>query len=486
MLFNSYEFIFLFWPIVWLVFYGLGKRQQLWACGFLGLASLFYYGYSSLESVPLLLGSIVANYFLGGRLSETRSPRLLWGAIVLNLSLLAYFKYANFFISNLSPLAQPLGLNWPTALQIALPVGISFFTFTQIAFLVDAQRGLVRERNPLHYLLFVTYFPHLIAGPILHHKQMMPQFGDDKTYTPNWDNVASGLILFSVGLAKKVLLADPLAVYADGVFGATQSGVTTLHGAEAWAGALAYTFQIYFDFSGYTDMALGISRSFNIALPINFAAPYRSTSIVDFWRRWHISLSTFLRDYLYIPLGGNRHGPARRYLNLFATMLLGGLWHGAAWTFVVWGALHGLYLGINHFFSRWTTPTWPRGLNWLKLFLSGLVTFIAVVVAWVFFRANSFSGAWLLLQAMFGLNGAPLVWHDVLHGGLFSTTALSGKRFTQLLAWAIVFTWLIPYPERWLEKKWWPPLLLGGLIAYLLIQCFEKFGAYSPYLYFQF
>jgi D-alanyl-lipoteichoic acid acyltransferase DltB (MBOAT superfamily) len=263
---------------------------------------------------------------------------LLASAIAVNLILLGYFKYANFFADNLNHFAGtalPIG-------QVILPLGISFFTFTQIAFLVDTYQGKVKEFNFVHYTLFVTYFPHLIAGPVLHHKEMMPQFAKRNVCHLNWDNVAVGLSIFVLGLAKKVLIADSLAEFATPIFSAVAAGGQPML-FEAWIGALAYTLQLYFDFSAYSDMAIGISLMFNVRLPMNFNSPYKATSIIDFWRRWHMTLSRFLRDYLYIPLGGSRNGKAQRYLNLMITMLLGGLWHGAGWTFVIWGGLHGFY-----------------------------------------------------------------------------------------------------------------------------------------------
>jgi alginate O-acetyltransferase complex protein AlgI len=312
-----------------------------------------------------------------------------------------------------------LGSNW-TIGRVILPIGISFFTFTQIAFLADAWRKGVREYKFVHYGVFVSYFPHLIAGPVLHHAQMMPQFGRDETYRWNSANVVAGLAIFALGLAKKIVLADGVSPYADAVFNAADQG--TLPGVqEAWIGALAYTLQLYFDFSGYSDMAIGLSLMFNVRLPFNFDSPYRALNISDFWRRWHISLSTFLRDYLYVPLGGNRHGSARRYLNLALTMLLGGLWHGASWSFVLWGGLHGLYLMLNHGFRAAVPAALLARLDASRLFglFAWASTLLAVVFAWVFFRAQTLSGAGVLLRAMGGAgtpgDTAVLLWNAGLH-----------------------------------------------------------------------
>ncbi|MEZ5625969.1 MAG: MBOAT family protein [Rhodocyclaceae bacterium] len=420
MLFTSAAFAFLYLPIVALVFYLLPRRHRTLAAGWLFAASLFFYGYWMPEFVALLLGSIVWNYSIGRRMaiSGARSPaakRWLILGVTVNLLLLGYFKYANFFVDSLNALFDT---GWHIG-EVLLPIGISFFTFTQIAFLADGYQKGVREFAFTHYGLFVTYFPHLIAGPVLHHAQMMPQFRDTANDRFKPGNFVGGLMIFALGLFKKVVLADGVAPYADAVFNAAQAGAQP-DLVEAWIGALAYTFQLYFDFSGYSDMAIGLSWMFNIRLPYNFNSPYRATSISEFWRCWHMSLSAFLRDYLYIPLGGSQKGPARRYVNLFITMLLGGLWHGAAWTFVVWGGLHGLYLAINHAFRAAVArhvPQWSERLAY-KLAAWG-ITMLAVIVGWVFFRAESFAAAGRILTGMTAIDapaGAshPLLWNTGL------------------------------------------------------------------------
>ena len=337
-------------------------------------------------------------------------------ALPFNLALIGYFKYAGFFVSTVAALS---GAEWRIE-AIVLPLAISFFTFQQIAFLVDAYRHESSERNFLSYCLFVTFFPQLIAGPIVHHKQMLPQFARPGTFSFQPHLVSLGLTVFVLGLFKKVVLADSVAVYGTPVFAAADAG-NTLTFFEAWGGALAYTFQLYFDFSGYSDMAIGLALIFGIRLPINFESPYKALSITDFWRRWHITLSTFLRDYLYIALGGNRRGPVRRYINLALTMLLGGLWHGAGWTFVVWGGLHGVYLVVNHAWHRVVNPDWVTSR--LYRLAAWSITFLCVVIGWVFFRSESFSGAVAMLQAMAGFNGAAL---DVRLAGPLSILAPSG------------------------------------------------------------
>jgi D-alanyl-lipoteichoic acid acyltransferase DltB (MBOAT superfamily) len=394
MLFNSYQFIFLFLPVALIGYFVTGRLGNLTAVIWLTLASLAFYSVSNWQFVLLLSASIAFNYLVGlllisGRLRSRLRFTVLSLGVAGDLLVLGYFKYAGFLAANLNAVFST-GL----ALDILLPVGISFYTFTQIAFLVDAYRGKVAGYALPHYALFVTYFPHLIAGPILHHSDMIPQFERTETKRPDPHLILCGTIIFAIGLFKKTCLADGIQPLVGPAFGANSPTFD-----QAWIGALAYTFQLYFDFSGYCDMAIGISLMFGIFLPLNFNSPYKATSIIEFWRRWHMTLSQFLRDYLYIPLGGNRRGPALRYLNLMLTMLLGGLWHGAAWTFVVWGALHGVYLCINHAWNNYgpaVAPRFARPANALALIL----TFLSVVVAWVFFRADSLSSAVYVLSRM--------------------------------------------------------------------------------------
>ncbi len=404
MLFNSYSFLFVFLPLTLVGFYLLGHHSKAWGSAWLALASLVFYGWWDVHYIPLLLGSIVANYVVGGHIARkagtARGKQVLVAGVAINLALLAYYKYADFFIGSANSM---LGTQWPV-LHIVLPIGISFFTFTQIAFLADAYAGKVTEYRFSYYLLFVTYFPHLIAGPVLHHKEMMPQFDLDRVYRPQLSNFSVGLTIFAIGLAKKVLIADNLANYASPFFAHPEQPSLFV----AWGGTLAYTFQLYFDFSGYSDMAIGLSRMFGVQLPLNFNSPYKSRNIADFWRRWHMTLSRFLRDYLYIPLGGNRHGPLRRHFNLVATMVLGGLWHGAGWNFVVWGALHGAYLVVNHAwssFSRQLGLHLPAGLGRV---LAVALTFVCVVFAWVYFRATDLPTANRIVMGMLGANGAAI------------------------------------------------------------------------------
>src|SRR5712672_1324555 len=394
MLFNSYQFIFLFLPITLIGYFVLVRLNHLARVIWLALASLVFYSVSNWQFVLLLLASVAFNYVIGLLLISKRPrPASRFAALTIgvggDLLTLGYFKYAGFLAANFNAV-----FSTGFTVNVLLPVGISFYTFTQIAFLVDAYRGNVARYALPHYALFVTYFPHLIAGPILHHKDMIPQFERAEAKRPDAHLILCGLIIFAIGLFKKTCLADGIQPLVSLAFGPNAPTFD-----QAWIGALAYTFQLYFDFSGYSDMAIGMSLMFGIFLPLNFNSPYKATSIIEFWRRWHMTLSQFLRDYLYIPLGGNRHGAARRYANLMITMLLGGLWHGAAWTFVVWGALHGAYLCVNHAWSNYGPAVAPRFAR-VGDTAAFVLTFVSVVVAWVFFRADRISSATFVLSRM--------------------------------------------------------------------------------------
>ena len=410
MLFNSYIFIFVFLPITLIGFFTIGKRgHHRIAISWLVGSSFFFYGWWNPDYLMLILVSILFNYAAGVVLSNHDNKISRQGFLAVsvsaNLGILGYYKYSNFFVDELN---QAIGTSFHLE-TVILPLAISFFTFQQIAYLVDAYRGETREYNFLHYCLFVTFFPQLIAGPIVHHKEMLPQFASDLLYRLNYKHLAIGITIFSIGLFKKVIIADSVSEYATPIFSAADQGVN-LTIFEAWGGALAYTFQLYFDFSGYSDMAIGLARMFGILLPLNFNSPYKASNIIEFWRRWHITLSRFLRDYLYIPLGGSRVGKMRRYINLMITMLLGGLWHGAGWTFVIWGLLHGLYLVINQAWHaiRKSIGHDLKTSSWIGRGTARIITFVAVVVGWVFFRAESFNGAVSILSAMAGGNGIAL------------------------------------------------------------------------------
>jgi D-alanyl-lipoteichoic acid acyltransferase DltB (MBOAT superfamily) len=456
MLFSSYIFLFVFLPVTLGGFCLLArfmgpKPAKLW----LTVSSLVFYGWWNPIYVLLIVASMLFNFWLGRRIGRAvgagRSGGLLlfWG-VTANLMLLGYFKYANFFVGNVNALC---GTHWALG-KIILPLGISFFTFTQIAYLVDASRGVVCEYDLGDFLLFITFFPHLIAGPIIHHSEMMPQFREPKTYHFQWENLAVGLGIFSIGLFKKVVIADALSPHVADVFGAAAAG-NSLYCTDAWAGVLSYTFQIYFDFSGYSDMAIALARMFGIILPLNFNSPYKAVNIIEFWRRWHMTLSRFLRDYLYIPLGGNRHGKFRRYLNLILTMGIGGLWHGAAWTFVLWGLFHGVCLGLNHLWQELWGPgrmRWPFP-PWLTRWAGRGLTFFLVVLGWVLFRAVGMKAVGLIVGAMFGLGAGPALGTPAL---------LKGKDWIWLVG-LLAFVWLLPNAAQLVrEQQPYPVILKDG------------------------
>ncbi|MGJ3261199.1 MAG: MBOAT family O-acyltransferase [Rhodospirillales bacterium] len=452
MLFNSYTFLFAFLPLTLAGFWvfatrGNARGAMLWL---LAMSSVFYGWWNPLYLI-LLIGSVAANFWIGLQLANSAragmpNRGLLFAGVALNLGLIGWFKYLGFFAG----IADAVAGTGFGPVEVALPLAISFFTFQQIAYLVDCHRGLAGEGDVFKYALFVTFFPQLIAGPIVHHAEVMGQYERAFAKRISSLNAAVGLTLIAAGLFKKVVVADHLAIYATPVFSDADAGAAVTF-ARAWSGTLAYTLQIYFDFSGYSDMAVGLARLFGVRLPINFFSPYRATSIIDFWRRWHMTLSRFLRDYLYIPLGGSRKGPPRRYVNLMITMLLGGLWHGAGWTFVVWGGLHGAFLVVNHGWRRfgWTgNGVVYRAFAWT-------VTFLAVTLAWVFFRAETFAGAQVMLAGMAGVN-------DVLPALGLTEGEVMAAQATGHRAW------------RWIAA--------AGAVAVLMPNVYQLMRRYRPVL----
>ena len=420
MLFNSYEFIFLFLPVCLIGYVLMGKAGNRSAVSWLVTCSLFYYGWWNPKLISLIIGSILVNYTVGRQLEQSgynaiARKFLLATGIIANLAALFYYKYVNFFLDSLND----LGLHVADLGKIALPIGISFFTFQQITYLVDLHRERGKNYSLLNYSLFVTFFPQLIAGPIVHHGEMLPQFSRKKVGNISYRNLSVGITIFVIGLAKKVLIADPMASIASPVYNlAAQNIEPTL--IESWTAMIAYSFQLYFDFSGYSDMAIGLARMFGIKLPLNFNSPYKAVNVINFWRRWHITLSRFLKDYLYIPLGGNRKGKTRRYVNLMTVMIIGGIWHGAGYTFILWGFLHGLYLCVNHVTQFLRKRYCPQGLPLEKYWgksMAILITYFFVCIAWVFFRAESFSAASLIINGLTQIQD-------------FSVSSLLNERFT--------------------------------------------------------
>ncbi len=486
MLFNSYEFIFLFLPVCLIVYFILNKiASGSWAKSWLVLSSLFFYSWWNIAYLPLILASIAVNYAVGTALVKTPtrirlSPKaVLTIGIAFNLLLLGYFKYTDFLLANLNlAFSSHLPL-----LHIVLPLGISFFTFTQIAYLVDAYRSEAKEYDLVNYALFVTFFPHLLAGPILHHKEMMPQFESGENKTLNYKNLALGVFLFFIGLFKKVIIADTLAKAA--IYGFDTAPTLSL--IEAWVTSLSYTLQLYFDFSGYTDMAIGAALMFNIQLPINFNSPYKALSIQDFWRRWHMTLSRFLREYIYIPLGGNRTGELNIYRNLMITFLLGGLWHGAGWTFVFWGFLHGLALVIQRLWQKLNL----RMNSWLAWF----ITFNFVNIAWVFFRAKTWGAAIKVLIGMFGLSGIilPASLSNRLeflsgYGVDFASLAARFQDINQATVLLILFFLMAVFMRNSMEMidRFQPSWKTAVFISILATYAILNLNKVSEFIYFNF
>lgn len=493
MLFNSHLFIFVYLPLVWIGYQWLNRSTGHLALAWLALSSLVFYGWWNPANLPIIVGSMAANFIIGRWLAMTpaslrgRRRTGLVGGLASNLLLLGYFKYTNFALDNLTGI-----LDWSFHIDaIVLPIGISFFTFQQIAFLVDSYRHGEQERNVVRYSLFIMFFPQLIAGPIVHHREMMPQFGRQRRETVMSD-LAVGATTFAIGLFKKVVIADTVALGSTPIFDAAAMGVEPGL-LTAWGAALCYSAQIYFDFSAYSDMAIGLGRIFGIRLPVNFASPYKARSIIDFWRRWHITLSRFLRDYLYIPLGGNRRSHLRRYVNVLITMLLGGFWHGAGWTFLLWGALHGALLALGLLW-REIGPNSRPGFG----VLAPVATFVCVVIAWVPFRAADLGTVGVMYEAMLGLNGVTVA--DGSTGRLAAYIALPI---------ALSIAWFLPNTQEWMRRAdptlpsdgypstvidplapgvlTWTPTARNAVVAALLFAvCVLKLNDVSEFIYFQF
>jgi alginate O-acetyltransferase complex protein AlgI len=513
MLFNSNEFLFGFLPASLIAFHLL--RRLGWYSPSLAVLfcfSLYFYDASSPAYALLFLAAICCNYVIGNRLVARPNFLIAACAVAGNLAAIVYFKYSAFGITQANLL---LGSDFSIP-QVVLPVGISFYTFQNITFIVDAYQGKAKERSFVRYGLFVSFFPHLIAGPIVHHADIIPQF-DRLERNSKLDDFAAGVCLFAIGLAKKTMLADPLGTLASPMFDAAAVG-TAPNLISAWIGVLAYTFQIYFDFSAYSDMACGLALMFGIRLPANFFSPYKSRSIVDFWRRWHMTLSRLLRDYVYIPLGGNRRGPVWRYVNLLATMLIGGLWHGAGWTFILWGGLHGVYLIVNHAWSASFGSSVKLGS------LAPLLTFLAVALAWVPFRAADVATIVSIYSAMFGFGtiALPLEVADLLRQlgaepsalgiGVYAENYRGDYYFSLVvLLTAAILAFVAPnsieimapsrpvlYAERllaeaeatsaWRRMQFRPTLLAGSLtgVALMIEVMIIGSAAQSEFLYFRF
>ncbi len=389
MLFNSYEFLLLFLPITFFVYFYLNSKKQIVVSKiFLVLASLFFYSWWNPIYLPLILASMLFNFFVGQRLSKKSTKNMLIFGIVGNVALLGYFKYTDFFIEN---------FNWAfnkdvELLHLALPIAISYFTFQQIAFLVDSYRGETKEYNFLNYALFITFFPQLLMGPIIHHKDMIPQFQTKWKSLIKWENVALGLFIFAIGLAKKTLIGDPLTDYAQYAFNNAQK----LSMIEAWYASTSYVLSYYFDLSGYADMAIGIGKMFNIDIPKNFNSPYKARNFADYWKRWHITLSKFLGDYIYKSLGGNKTVIWIMYLNIMITFFVSGFWHGAGWNFVVWGLLNGIFVVMAHMMKKANLQ--------MNYYLAWSLMFFGLILTRILFVANDFNDAWYVTLTLFDIS----------------------------------------------------------------------------------
>lgn len=453
----------------------LGRIHIPFAKTWLLVASLFFYGYWNPAYLPLILISMLVNYaigmFLGRNKAKTYRKAILTIGIIFNVLLLGYFKYYDFFVENINFLiGSELVLK-----NILLPLAISFYTFQQIAYLVDSYRLETKEYNFLNYGLFVTFFPQLIAGPIVHHGQVMSQFSDKKTYRINYEHISQGLLIFAIGLFKKVAIADTFAEWAN----AGYSNVNVLTFLDSWVTTLSYTLQLYFDFSGYSDMAIGLALLFNIRLPLNFNSPYKARDIQDFWRRWHITLSHFLTTYIYIPLGGNRKGPKRTYVNIFIIFLVSGIWHGAGWTFLIWGTMHGLASIICRY--------WKLAGFKMNSVLAWITTFLFVHFAWVFFRALTLQDALTVLKAMFGMNGLrlPKEWfHETNLDWLFPFSATTLELSITILIGLAISWYAKNSVEIMYETKRNVPMAVFA--ALLLFYSVMQLQQVSEFLYFNF
>lgn len=490
MLFNSLEFIFLFLPVTAAVYYLLNRlRLALASNAWLLAASLFFYCWWDLRYLPLLLGSILFNYTIGNLLTDydSRAKNILSRKTIFivglfcNIALLTIFKYTDFIIANVNYVTgSRLGL-----LHIVLPLGISFFTITQIAFLVDCYEGLVTERKLLNYALFVTFFPHLLAGPILHHKEMMPQFDRMRNKVLNYRNLCIGSGLFVLGLFKKVVIADELSKAVANGFDSAPS----LNLIEGWVTSLSYTLQLYYDFSGYSDMAIGIGLMFNIALPWNFNSPYKATNVIQFWQRWHMTLSNFITTYLYSPILRSFRSItfAKSLVAIFIAMCISGIWHGAGWNFIIWGSLHGSALVINHY--------WRKKKIKMPLFISGLLTFLFVNASFVFFRAKTTPDALKVLKAMIG-QGVTILpdSHAPVTLGAFTHThiwkeMLGNIQGRDVTFFVLIATLLVTFTAKnsmQYAESFQPDRKHLAIILCLALYALLNIGKVSEFLYFQF
>lgn len=470
MLFNSYIFLFVFLPLTLLGYYFIShKRAQLW---FLFFSSVAFYAYWSSAYVLLLLFTVVLDFYIAKAIfyaeSQLQRKALLISSVVVNLSILGFFKYYNFFADSLNASVTAFGgSSLLPSLQLVLPIGISFYTFQSMSYVIDVYRRTSDAHGHLlEFAGYVTLFPHQISGPLVRHNHIVPQLESSKTYFFQAENFWRGCYFFIFGLSKKMLLADRIAAVVDPLV----NNMASASNLEAIMAMLGYTMQLYFDFSGYSDMAVGLGLMMNIQFPKNFDSPYKSTSITEFWQRWHITLSSWLRDYLYISLGGNRSGSLNTYRNLFLTMVIGGLWHGANWTYVVWGTFHGLILGLERLVK-------DRGWGFkVSKVVSWGVTFLLVNIGWVFFRAHSMTDALLWLKKIFMMN-SDLSW-DI--------TLIAAKHRDRFALAVVVALLVAVFAKNTWQIQFKPSFKNAAILAFMFVVCLMYMGEESPFLYFQF
>lgn len=467
MLFNSYFFLFAFLPIAWAGFFLLLNKQKSECITiYLLILSLVFYGFWDWNNFYVLIPSIFFNYYIGAQIAKNQSRFLFSFAIAVNILALVYYKYFYFLLSI-------LGINLKVIHEINLPLGISFFTFTQITYLADIYKKKTNSASFTSYSLFVNYFPHLISGPLIHHKDMISQFKWEKLSIKNNQYYAIGLGFLAFGLFKKVVIADRLAMIADPVFSLSNE----VNAIDAWKGILAYSFQLYFDFSGYSDMAIGVSKLFHLNMPINFNSPYKALSIIDFWRRWHMTLSNFLKDYVYIPLGGSRNGNFNKLRNVLIVMVICGIWHGSGYTFLVWGLWHGCFLTLNH---AWRLYNKFKLNNFLTKSISWLSTFFVVILGWVFFKSSSLEASYQMLQKMFfgNLSGFSFDKNCVTILLAFIVSAV-GPNTQEIFAYQ--------NETKYFGFFSWKPNLLWVLILSIMFSfSLARIQPISPFLYWQF
>lgn len=506
MLFNSLAFIFIYMPIVLAGYFLIAKKSYQGALAWLAVASIFFYGYWSIRALPILLTSICINYWFGTLLAKQELKYrkfILIIAIGANLAALGYYKYINFFIDNINDVRDLMELDPLDSIGMLLPIGISFFTFTQIAFLIDNFQNKVKERNFIHYALFVSFFPHLLAGPLLNHRQMMPQFSMLENFVIQKEKIATGLLIFTIGLGKKILIADTLNGYVSSFYVSLNQGIDQ-NFLASWLAAIGYTFQLYFDFSGYSDMAVGAALLFGIWLPFNFNSPLRATNIIDFWQRWHITLTKYIGDYLYTPITLKFMRLSQGLPLVIGTIcsmvvptvivfLLLGFWHGANWTFVIFGGMHGFFIVTNHVWRKVFPPqSWKQNTNQrfraVKIVTGWVLTFLAVNIACVMFRSDSVSTALVVYKGVLGLNGYSL-------GNMPDIYAwVAGTKVTLLaISSAFMIIFFMPntisvasISENNVLKKSIPAyasivILVAIIYGLLQVNFYE-----SPFLYFQF